>query len=340
MQDRQDRIPRWVVKLVATLVLLVLAWPLRDVAMVAFGALIVTALLRALSDPLSRRTHLPARVSVVLVALALIALFALAMWGLGAPLAQQLQELRNALPRALEGARSWLEGNALGAKVLELSRRSSQAELPWAKLADAASLFTGALGSAVLLALMGLYLALDPGLYLRGFLRLWPPRLRPLIEDAMGAAGKGLRGWMLGQAVSMALVGATVAVGLLAMGMPLALALGLIAGLFEFVPYFGAIAAALLAVLVAFAQGPTAALKVALFFLVIQQLEGNLLMPIVQRWAVHLPPVMGLLAVVVFGTLFGVAGVVFGTPLMVVAMILTRRLYIEGFLERQEPAGP
>src|SRR6185369_14221453 len=129
-------------------------------------------------------------------------------------------------------------------------------------------------------------------------------------------------------------------VGLLAMGMPLALAVGLIAGLFEFVPYFGAIAAALLAVLVAFAQGPTAALKVALFFLVIQQLEGNLLMPIVQRWAVHLPPVMGLLAVVVFGTLFGVAGVVFGTPLMVVAMILTRRLYIEGFLERQEPAGP
>src|SRR5262249_18061117 len=158
------------------------------------------------------------------------------------------------------------------------------------KLADVATLFTGTLANVVLLVLMGLYLALDPGLYLRGFVRLWPPRLRPLIADALGAAARGLRGWMLGQAVAMVLVGVTVAVGLLAMGMPLALALGLIAGLFEFVPYFGAIAAALLAVLVAFAQGPSAALYVALFFLVVQQLEGNLLMPLVQRWAVHLPP--------------------------------------------------
>jgi predicted PurR-regulated permease PerM len=61
---------------------------------------------------------------------------------------------------------------------------------------------------------------------------------------------------------------------------------------------------------------------------VIQQLEGNIVIPFVQRWAVHLPPVLSLAAVVVFGALFGVAGVVFGTPLMVVTLVLVDRLYV------------
>jgi len=113
------------------------------------------------------------------------------------------------------------------------------------------------------------------------------------------------------------------------LGMPLAAAMGFIAGLLEFVPFFGAIAWALLGTLLAFAQGPMQALHVAIFFLVVQQLEGNIVIPMVQRWAVHLPPVLTLLAVVVFGTLFGVEGVILGTPLMVVAVVLIRKLYVD-----------
>ena len=120
--------------------------------------------------------------------------------------------------------------------------------------------------------------------------------------------------------------------------MPLALALGVIAGLFEFVPFFGPIAAGLLAVLVAFAQGPSEALYVALLFVGLQQLEGSVLVPLVQRWTVSLPPVLGLLAVVLFGTLFGPLGVLVGTPLMVVGMVLVQTLYLHRG-ESNTPSG-
>jgi predicted PurR-regulated permease PerM len=134
----------------------------------------------------------------------------------------------------------------------------------------------------------------------------------------------------------MLTIGVASAIGLALLGVPLALALGLIAGLLEFVPFFGPIASGTVAVLVAFAQGPTQALYVALLFLVLQQVEGNVLVPLVQRWAVDLPPVLSLASVMVFGTLFGPLGVVLGTPLAVVMMVLVQRLNIEQTLESGE----
>ena len=108
---------------------------------------------------------------------------------------------------------------------------------------------------------------------------------------------------------------------------------GLLAGALAFIPFFGPIASGVLAVLLAFMQGPELALYVAILCVVIQQIEGNLLMPLVQRWAVELPPVLGITAAVIFGLLFGLPGVILASPLMVVAMVLVRMLYVEGVLE-------
>lgn len=111
--------------------------------------------------------------------------------------------------------------------------------------------------------------------------------------------------------------------------MPLALSIGLIAGLLDFIPFFGPIASGILAVILAFTQGPQQALYVAILCVGIQQLEGFVLVPLIQRWTVALPPALGMLAVVVFGLLFGLPGAVFATPLMVALMILVEKLYVE-----------
>src|SRR5690606_28141479 len=87
------------------------------------------------------------------------------------------------------------------------------------------------------------------------------------------------------------------------------------------------------AILIAFTDGPTTALYVALLILALQQFEGNILTPIIQRRTVHLPPALGLIAVILFGVLFGIPGILFATPLMVVAMILVQKLYIKDGLE-------
>jgi predicted PurR-regulated permease PerM len=82
-------------------------------------------------------------------------------------------------------------------------------------------------------------------------------------------------------------------------------------------------------VLVAFAQGPQQALYVAALFLALQQVENHILVPLIQRWAVALPPALALGGVVVFGAVFGPLGVMFGTPLVVVTLVPVQKLYVE-----------
>ncbi len=318
----------------AVAVLLALLWYLRYEAMLLFGAVLIAATLRALADPLARTAKISLRIALFIVLLALLALPTLAAWWIGEPLWAQIQLLSSELPRAWAALLAWLRESTAGAWLLEQSGDVSAVAVPWRGIAGVAQGTMQALAALVLVVLMGLYLAFDVGLYKRGIVRLFALQHRPRIDAALDHSGHALSRWLLGQGLIMLIVGVLVAGGLAVLGMPLALALGLIAGLLEFIPFFGPIASGLLAVLVAFVQGPQAALYVALLFVVIQQIESSLLVPLIQRWAVHLPPVMAVGAVIVFGGLFGLPGVVFGTPLMVIAMVLVRELYIEQTLEQ------
>jgi predicted PurR-regulated permease PerM len=128
----------------------------------------------------------------------------------------------------------------------------------------------------------------------------------------------------------MGAVGVFTYFGLLAIDVPFALSLATIAALLEFIPFVGPILSVVPALLIAFTEGPTTAVYVALLYLGVQQLEGSVLMPLVQRWAVALPPALGVLAVVIFGVLLGLPGAVFAVPMMVVTLALVRELYLEG----------
>jgi predicted PurR-regulated permease PerM len=258
----------------------------------------------------------------------------LLFWAIGDPLAEQLRSLRQELPKSWAALKAWLARLPLGQPLLDWLGEPTESKAPLAGIATGVATGTlRALSIAVLIVLMGVYLAVDLQLYRNGLLRLFPVQRRERVGAAVDAAGVALTQWMVGQVVLMVLVGVLTAIGLTLLGMPMALVLGLVAGLLEFVPFFGPVVAGLVAVLVAFPMGPQMALYVALVMLAVQQLENHLLLPLVQRWAVELPPVLALGAVLVFGTLFGIPGVVFGTPLMVLAMVLVRMLYVEQTLE-------
>jgi predicted PurR-regulated permease PerM len=319
-------------RVVAALVLLWLAWQLRQPLLLLFGAVLVAVALDVLAQPL-QRIGLGQRISVLLTVLALVALAGVGLWGLGQPLSEQLQGLRGTVPKAWQALHDWLQGTPLGRQALHWIDGLRDMELPLAGIAGMASRAAAALTAVALIVVAGVYLAVDLSQYRRGLLSLAPPARRARFARTLDATGSALSRWLLGQLVLMATIGGVVAVGLSLLEMPLALALGLIASLLEFVPFFGPIASGLLAVLVAFAQGPTQALYVALLFVAVQQVEGSLLVPLIQRWTVSLPPVLGLSAVVVFGSLFGPLGVLFGTPLMVVIMVIVQRVYVDGLLE-------
>jgi predicted PurR-regulated permease PerM len=315
-------------RVLAAVLLLILLWAVRQPVLILFGAVLVAATLRALADPLVHRGWLPARAAVLVVVLAMIALAAIGVALLGGPLAEQIQAMRSALPAAWESVKSWLQRVPIGSRVLEGLSALEQRELPLQGLAGFAADAVAAVSSLGLILLVGVYLAVDVRQYRDGIVRLMPVAQRARMGDALDATGRALTRWVLGQGVMMLAIGVAVAIGLSLLGVPLALALGLIAGLLEFVPFFGPIASGALAVLVAFAQGPAQAMYVALLFVVLQQVEENLLVPLVQRWAVDLPPVVSLASVLVFGTLLGPLGVILGTPLAVVLMVMLQRLYV------------
>jgi predicted PurR-regulated permease PerM len=150
-----------------------------------------------------------------------------------------------------------------------------------------------------------------------------------VVNAAIGQSGDALRLWLKGQLVSMVVVGVLTGLGLWLIGVPSAAALGLLAGLLEFVPLAGPVIAAIPTLLLALSVGPNTALWAAGLMLVIQQIEGNVIQPLVQRYAVQLPPALFLFALLGFAAMFGAFGIILAAPLTVVVYSLIRRLYVQ-----------
>ncbi len=311
--------------------LVVLLVHLRQVVVLAFGCVLAAVALHSGAELLRRLAGASQRLALTGVVLGLVLLAVLGVWLLGDPIADEFGALRVALPKGLEAITRWLASHAVGRWLLEWWR-GADANLEWTRVAGLFGSAVGALGAAVLMLVVGIYLAADPELYRRGVLHLVPYRQRKRVNRALGDAANGLSRWLLGQGVAMLAVGVMTAGGLMLIGMPLAVPLGIIAGVLEFVPFFGTFGAGALIVLLAFTQSEWQALYAALVCLAVQQVENYVIQPFVQRWAIALPPALGLIAVIVFGVALGPLGVVFAVPLMVVVMLLVQRLYVEGAL--------
>jgi predicted PurR-regulated permease PerM len=330
--------PHKVLLVSCVVVLGALAWQLSDLFMLLFGAVIVAAVLKVFAAALEQHLRVPPRWSVLTGLLILIVLLTLGIWLLGDPLAEQFERLREGLPAAREAVINWLSDRRFGRVVLDFFENGARQIGPMmTQAAGVAGMTFGALGNAALVVVMGIYLALSPRVYVNGLLRLLPVPSRPAYAKALDDCWIALSRWLLGQSVSMLFVGTATALGLWLLGVPMAFAVGAISGLLAFIPYIGAIVGGVLAVLLAFMQGPQTALYVVILVFAIQQIEGNVLMPFIQRWAVDLPPVLGISATVMFGILFGVMGVLLATPAMVVLIVLVQHLYIKGVLESQDP---
>jgi predicted PurR-regulated permease PerM len=189
----------------------------------------------------------------------------------------------------------------------------------------------------VLVVVAGVYLALDPQLYRRGTVKLFPPEQHQLAGDTMLEIGESLRLWLFGKLISMVLIGMLVGIGTWLIGLPTPLALGIFAGLTEFVPIIGPIVGAIPALLLAATESPTTVLWTLLLFLGIQQIESNLIAPNVEGRMVTIPPALFVLGVGFFGGLFGLLGLVLSGPLLVVAFVAVKKLWVREALHESTP---
>ncbi|MCB5177537.1 AI-2E family transporter [Microvirga lenta] len=314
--------------------LILLAWQLTDVLLLAFGAILVAILLRSLADLIDAYT--PAHGNWSLLAAGLIILAALVAFSLvlGSQVWAQALELIERLPEILRSLEERFGLRNVETWVAERLRNMMDGGAV-SQVAGYTSVVLGAAANFFLVLVAGIYLAIRPGFYRRGFLKLFPPKHRHMADETFAATARALRLWLVGQLAAMFLVGLLTGLGLWWLGIPSAMALGLLAGVAEFIPFLGPILAAIPAILLALSQDTTTALWVAGLYLLIQQMEGNLITPLVQQRAVDLPPVITLLAIVAFGVLFGTLGVLLATPLAVVALVVVKKLWVREALDEE-----
>lgn len=321
---------RRVLIVTSVVVVALLAWHLVDVLLLVFGAVLVAVLLRALADPIGRATRLPDALAVVAATLAMVAVVGLAAWLFGAEVRTQVAELAERLPQAWRSFEERLGVTDLGQRLISRAEDvAPDAGSVVSGLAGVVTSFVGGLADLLLIVFGGVYLAAQPGLYRGGLLLLFPAGAsRQRVVGTLDASGAALRLWLLGQLVAMTFLFVLTGVGLWAIGVPAALALALLAGLAQFVPLIGPVVAAIPALLIALSEGWQMALWTLLLYVAIQQVESNMITPLVQRQAVSLAPAVTLFAVVVFGLLFGPLGVLFATPLAVVVMVAIKKLWV------------
>jgi predicted PurR-regulated permease PerM len=196
----------------------------------------------------------------------------------------------------------------------------------------------GGLATTFVLIATALYFAISPGLYIDGLVRLFPLPYRPRARDVLLDIGETLQWWSLGQLIDMSVVGVLTGIGLFILGVPLALALAVLAGLFTFVPYFGAIIAAVPAMLVALTVSWQDSLWVLAIFLGCHSIEGYVVSPLVQRRTVDLPPAASILSMTILGTIFGPLGVILGTPFAAALLVTVREVYVADVLGDSQTA--
>ena len=318
---------------VVALALIVFRW--LQVLLLGFGAALIAVLLRSLANPIRRRTPLDAAWSLGVAVLFVVLLVALIGWFVGAQVAAQFDQLEEMLPKAWSAAQSGLNSFEAGRWVLDKLQEArsdhsvaSSLGVVAGRLGRITRVSVGVVADLVLVIIAGVYFAAQPTLYRNGLLQLVPESARGRVENAMDETAASLRKWLLGTGLAMLAMGVLIAVGTSLLGLPAPLALGLVAGLAEFVPIVGAILSAVPGLLLAGTQGPHVVLWTLAFYVAAHQFEGHVLIPLIQRHVVSVPPALTLFSVLAFGLLFGPLGVILATPLAVVVLVLVRRLYL------------
>ena len=337
---------------VTTILLIWLFYSVAEVLLLLFIAVIVSLYLGSVTDFLVAR--LP--VSRPLAFTAAIFLTLGAIYGLGAllvpPVVEQTQQLFSVLPNYITAWQEALQRLAARFPRLLGGTANPQAEMVNAIVAQIEGVAAKAVPTVLSLGhqivnvvsilVMGIYMALYPGLYREWLIALFPPVHRDTVRDVMRDIGTTLKAWIQAQLLAMTVLAALTALGLYILRVPYWLTFGIFVGAVVIVPFFGTLIGTLLPALFVLGGDGFAGIGPGGHFLLVIALgvivhivEGNVVLPLITAKRVEIPPVLSMMAVLIVAKLFGVTGVVVAVPMAAVVMVLIRRVVIHRLYEGQ-----
>ena len=298
-----------------------------DIVLATFGGLLVAVLLHALTGLLVRYARVPERAGYPVLLVLLAGLLAAAFVLLAPTVEEQTQRAREEVPRIAADVEGYLEQRFWGRWILDQVRDGGEETAPQDVLAALGALLGGLTNWFYYLLTMlfvGLFAAARPALYVHGTADLFPPAWRPRVRHALEELGFVLRWWLVGQLLSMVVIGVSTWLVLWTLDVPLAAALGLLVGLLGFVPYLGPILGLIPVALIAGTQGVETLFYVSAAYIAVQIVEGYVITPLIQHRMVYLPPMFTVIMQILFGSVLGALGFMFATPLAAVLLVLSR----------------
>ena len=324
------RVFRTTVIVLATIAGVYAMWRLSELLLLVFACALVALIFFDVARWISQKTRLGFGPSLAVAVLSIIAFLVGAFWFFGQSLSSEFTELAQRLPAAWATFQVKASQTTAGALVME--RAASFAPDGRSIVNLLTNILTG-VGTAVsafaIVLIGGIYLAAQPRLYGHGVMLLTPQGARGKLRRTFDSVAESLNAWLLGQGLGMLFVGIATTIGLLIIGIPAAPAIGLIAGLCEFVPYLGTIVVVIPAVILGFAESTTTGIWTIVVLIGVQQVQGNLVMPLLQSRIVDLPPALTIFSLVAAGVLLGPIGVILATPLTVMLMVVVKAVYVQ-----------
>lgn len=307
----------WFFKVTFSVFLLILAGILIALFFHGFAALI------------QRKLRLSHKVAMIIAVVLTFLIIAGMFWFMGAKIQQQVTELAKTLPLTVNNAKDKLTTTVLGQKILEKTSSDEASGKAYTFISNFFNSTFGAFGDLYVVLFLGIFFTASPKTYLNGLIQLIPPEAKPKAKSTIGRVGFTLTKWLKGQIFAMFLIATLTGIGLTILGIPMAIALALIAGLLNFIPNFGPLIAMIPAILIALTLSVNTAIIVAGLYILVQVVESNVITPSIQKKLINIPPALTILAQLFMGILTGGWGLVLATPLVAIVMVVVEEIYVK-----------
>ena len=298
---------------------------------------LVAAFLAALIDPFAdafTRVNIPRALAVMVVYLVGASCFAIVALLIVPPLLTELSELATVFAPLWSGSNSWLQADAflagswstdMSSIISTIQRSGVVGAFP--RIAEFGTSAIDGVFRLFIVLILAFYFIVEKNSMIRGIGIIAPSEYQPFVMHLALKARERMGIWLRGQLALMVSIFILIYPALLLLGIPYALVLALFAGLLEIIPFVGPMVSAVPAILLAFSISPFHALLTACVYLVIQQVEGNILVPKIMQKVAGVNPIVSVLAVLIGWRVGGIVGAVLSIPIAMVCSVFVTEIF-------------